>query len=111
MRDDMARSMITARRFPPRLWQVATHALVSLSQASIWRLKCSPMAASNAAPATEEMSMTKLLSIAVALGLAVSFATPGLAADKTPTTKAACEKAHMKWDDSTKTCSKGGGGY
>jgi hypothetical protein len=53
------------------------------------------------------MSMSKLLSIAVALGLAVSFAAPGLAADKMPTTKAACEKAHMKWDASANTCSKG----
>jgi len=24
-----------------------------------------------------------------------------------PSTKAGCEKAHMKWDDSTKTCTKG----
>ena len=53
--------------------------------------------------------MSKLLAITIALGLAVAGATPGLAADKTPTTKAACEKAHMKWDDSAKTCSKGGG--
>ncbi len=51
--------------------------------------------------------MSKLLSIAVALGLAVSFAAPGLAADKTPTNKSACEKANMKWDASTKVCSKG----
>ena len=51
--------------------------------------------------------MSKLLSIAVALGFAVSFGAPGLAADKTPTNKSACEKAHMKWDDSAKTCSKG----
>lgn len=51
--------------------------------------------------------MSKLVSIAVALGLAVSLASPVLAADKMPTTKAACEKAHMKWDDSTKACSKG----
>jgi hypothetical protein len=56
----------------------------------------------------EEKSMSKLLSIAVALGLAISFAAPGFAADKTPTNKSACEKAHMKWDDSAKTCSKGG---
>jgi hypothetical protein len=59
----------------------------------------------------EEMSMSKLLSVAVALGLAVSLVTPAFAAEKTPTTKAACEKAHMKWDDSAKTCSKAGGGY
>jgi hypothetical protein len=53
--------------------------------------------------------MNKLLSLVVALGLAVSLAAPVLAADKPPTTKAACEKAHMKWDGSNKTCSKGGG--
>lgn len=52
--------------------------------------------------------MKKLVSIVVAAGLAVAFAAPVLAADKAPTTKAACEKANMKWDDSTKTCSKGG---
>ena len=52
--------------------------------------------------------MSKLLAITVALGLAVACATPGLAADK-PTTKAACAKAHMKWDDLAKSCSKGGG--
>jgi hypothetical protein len=49
------------------------------------------------------------LAITVALGLAVACATPGLAADKAPTTKAACEKAHMKWDDSAKSCAKAGG--
>jgi cytochrome c556 len=53
--------------------------------------------------------MSKLLAITVAMGLAVACATPGLAADKTPTNKSACEKAHMKWDNSLKTCSKGGG--
>jgi len=52
--------------------------------------------------------MSKLLAITVALGLAISFAVPGFAADKAPTTKSACEKAHMKWDPSAKTCSKGG---
>jgi hypothetical protein len=29
------------------------------------------------------------------------------AADKMPTTKTACEKAKMHWDDATKTCTKG----
>jgi hypothetical protein len=53
------------------------------------------------------MSMSKILSIAVAVGLAVSFVAPALAADKMPTTKTACEKHHMKWDDTTKTCAKG----
>lgn len=48
--------------------------------------------------------MTKFLSVLVALGLAVSFAAPTFAADA-PKTKSACEKAHMKWDGSTKTCS------
>ena len=56
----------------------------------------------------EELSMSKLLAITVALGLVLASATPGLAADKAPNTKSACEKAHMKWDDSSKTCSKGG---
>lgn len=51
--------------------------------------------------------MKALITMIVALGLAVGFAAPTLAADKTPTTKAACEKAKMKWDEATKTCSKG----
>ena len=51
--------------------------------------------------------MKKLVSIMVALGFTVAFAAPGLAADKTPTTKAACEKAKMHWDDGRKTCTKG----
>jgi hypothetical protein len=51
--------------------------------------------------------MKKLVSIMVALGLTVAFAPTGFAADKTPTTKADCEKAHMKWDDSSKKCTKG----
>jgi hypothetical protein len=49
--------------------------------------------------------MRKLLSVIVALGLAVAFTAPTFAADKTPTTKAACQKAHMKWDPATKKCS------
>jgi hypothetical protein len=51
-----------------------------------------------------DASMKKLVSALVAVGLAVSFITPTLAADA-PKTKSACEKAHMKWDASTKTCS------
>ena len=51
--------------------------------------------------------MSKLLAITVALGVAVGFAAPVLAADKIPTTKSACLKDHMKWDATTKTCSKG----
>jgi Ni/Co efflux regulator RcnB len=47
--------------------------------------------------------MKKLLSIIVACGLAVAFASPSLAAAKTPTTKASCEKAKMHWDAATKT--------
>ena len=50
--------------------------------------------------------MKKLVSIVVAAGILIAFAAPGLTAEKVPTTKAACEKAHMKWDDSAKTCSK-----
>ena len=50
--------------------------------------------------------MKKLVSIILAAGLAVAFASPGFAAMKMPTTKAACEKAKMSWDDSTKKCSK-----
>jgi hypothetical protein len=49
--------------------------------------------------------MNKLVSVVVAVGLATAFVTP-LLADKMPTTKAACEKAQMKWDASTKACSK-----
>lgn len=54
----------------------------------------------------EEIQMQKLLSVIVAVGLAVAFVGPGFAASKVPTTKAGCVKAHMKWDESTKTCSK-----
>jgi len=51
--------------------------------------------------------MKKLITLAIAACLSVAFAAPGLTADKmTPTTKAACEKAHMKWDATSKTCSK-----
>jgi hypothetical protein len=51
-------------------------------------------------------SMKKLSLIIAALGLAVVFASPGVAADKMPTTKAACEKAKMHWDNATKSCTK-----
>ena len=50
--------------------------------------------------------MKKIVTIVIAAGLSLAFAAPGFTADKVPTTKAACEKAHMKWDDSAKTCSK-----
>ena len=48
--------------------------------------------------------MKTLVSI-ITLGLAIAFTAPAFAADKAPTTKAACEKAHMKWYAATKTCS------
>jgi hypothetical protein len=50
--------------------------------------------------------MKKLVSVIVAAGLAAAFVTPTLAAEKTPTTQAACQKAKMHWDAATKTCSK-----
>jgi hypothetical protein len=52
------------------------------------------------------MSMKKILLVLVALGFAVSAVPAAYAA---PKTKAACEKANMKWDSSTKTCSKASG--
>jgi ABC-type proline/glycine betaine transport system substrate-binding protein len=48
--------------------------------------------------------MKNLVSLIVALGLAVAFTAPTFAAE-TPKNKSACEKAHMKWDAATKTCS------
>jgi hypothetical protein len=50
--------------------------------------------------------MKKFVMMIVALGLAAAFAGPTFAADA-PKTKADCEKAKMKWDDTTKKCSKG----
>ena len=50
--------------------------------------------------------MKKLVSVVVAVGLAAAFASPVLATTKVPTSKAACEKAKMSWDDSAKKCSK-----
>jgi hypothetical protein len=50
--------------------------------------------------------MKKIMTIAIATCLSLAFAAPGFTADKLPTTKAACEKAKMHWDDSAKTCSK-----
>ena len=43
----------------------------------------------------------KTLASIITLGLAIAFTVPAFAA---PTTKAACEKAHMTWDAATKTC-------
>ena len=42
--------------------------------------------------------MKTLVSI-ITVGLAVAFA-----ADKAPTSKSACEKAHMTWDATAKKC-------
>lgn len=47
--------------------------------------------------------MKSLVSIVVALGLAIAIAAPAFAGP-TPNTKAACEAAGMHWDDNTKTC-------
>ncbi len=46
--------------------------------------------------------MKKLVSLMLALGLAVAFTAPTYAAE--PKTKADCEKAGKKWDDATKKC-------
>ena len=50
--------------------------------------------------------MKSLVSIVLALGLAVELAAPAFAG-ATPTTKADCEKAGMHWDAKTNTCHKG----
>jgi hypothetical protein len=50
-----------------------------------------------------EEAMRKLVSLLLALGLAVAFTAPTFAAE--PKTKAECEKAGKKWDDTTKKCS------
>ena len=49
--------------------------------------------------------MKTLVSTLIVLGLVAGATAPAFAAE-TPRDKAACEKAHMKWDDSTKRCSK-----
>jgi hypothetical protein len=49
--------------------------------------------------------MKYLVSVIIALGLAVAFTAPTFAAEP-PATKADCEKAHMKWNDTAKSCSK-----
>ncbi len=51
----------------------------------------------------EKRTMRTLIATLVALGLA---AAPALAGDA-PKTKADCEKAGMKWDDASQSCSKG----
>ncbi len=50
--------------------------------------------------------MKYLVTMIVASGLAIGFAAPTFATDA-PKTKADCEKAKMKWDDTTKKCTKG----
>ncbi len=49
--------------------------------------------------------MKKLILALMAVGLAVSVV-PAASYAAAPKTKAACDKAKMKWDDATKTCSK-----
>jgi hypothetical protein len=51
-----------------------------------------------------ENVMNKLVSMIVALGVVAGVAAPAFAAE--PKTKADCVKAHMKWDDTAKKCSK-----
>jgi hypothetical protein len=58
-------------------------------------------------PSKEGKQMRIMVSMIVALGLAVGFSDVTFAADA-PKTKADCEKAHMKWNDAAKTCTKGG---
>lgn len=52
-----------------------------------------------------EETMKKFVTMIVALGLATAFAAPTFAAEP-PKTKADCEKAKMKWDDTAKKCTK-----
>jgi Ni/Co efflux regulator RcnB len=49
--------------------------------------------------------MKNLVSIVVAVSLAVAFAASAFAGG-TPTTKAECEKAGMHWDEKTNACHK-----
>jgi hypothetical protein len=46
----------------------------------------------------------KTLASIITLGLVMAFTAPAFAADKAPTSKAACEKAHMTWDATAKKC-------
>ena len=46
----------------------------------------------------------KTLASIITLGLAIAFTAPAFAAEKAPTTKAACERAYMIWDTSAKKC-------
>jgi hypothetical protein len=49
--------------------------------------------------------MKKIILATVALGMALGFAMPAFA--KPPQNQADCEKAKMKWDDTSKKCTKG----
>jgi hypothetical protein len=49
--------------------------------------------------------MKKILASVITLGVAIALTGSAFAANKTPTTKAACAKAHMTWDASAKKCS------
>jgi hypothetical protein len=51
--------------------------------------------------------MKNLVSIIIAVGIAVAFTVSASAGTKTPKTQASCEKAHMMWDATTKKCTKG----
>ncbi len=52
------------------------------------------------------MTVSKVLSAAIVLGLLVANTAPAFAADA-PKTKAECQKlTDMKWDAKTKTCVK-----
>jgi hypothetical protein len=46
-------------------------------------------------------TLVSVLTVAVAIALSGS----AFAADKAPTNKAACAKAHMTWDSAAKKCS------
>ena len=46
-------------------------------------------------------TLVSVLTVAVAIALTSS----AFAADKAPTNKAACAKAHMTWDSAAKKCS------
>jgi hypothetical protein len=50
--------------------------------------------------------MKNIVSMIVALGLAVAFTAPAFAG-ASPATKADCEKAGMKWNPTTNKCEKG----
>jgi hypothetical protein len=57
----------------------------------------------SAAPTKGGSGVKSLVSI-LTLGILFAFSAPAFAG-KTYTTEATCEKAHMKWDANSKTCS------